>query len=272
MLVDGHAHLLDPGSPFSEHMNGDPDLLLHMLDDAGFDRAVVFAVAPHVSNDFVADACRQHPDRFVGFASVDPNARVYSDPLLAATQLEDLLTRFPFKGLKLHPRIQGFSISDPRHTAFFQRVVALGLPVLIDCISQPRSLVPLADNLPFEVDRLLRAVPGLKIILAHMGGHRVLDAYCVALAHPHVYLDLSWVIHLYQGSSVEQDIKFVVKKLAPMRRIVFGTDFPIFNREKTLPIRYSRDLCMNMFTEIELDQGEVAGIMGDTIADLLGLH
>lgn len=131
--------------------------------------------------------------------------------------------------------------------------------------------MPLADNLPFEVDKMLRTVPGVTVILAHMGGHRVLDAYCVALAHPNVYLDLSWIVHLYGGSSVEQDIKFVVEKLAPAGKIIFGSDFPIFNRKNTLPIAYSRDICMQLCEDAGLDESSIAGVMGNTMARLVGL-
>jgi predicted TIM-barrel fold metal-dependent hydrolase len=270
MLIDGHAHILEPSSPFSEHMNGDPDLLLRMLDDAGMDRAVVFGIAPYGRNEFVAETCEKHPDRLSAFVSVQPTGSEYFDRQPAITHLRESLTLYPFKGVKLHPRIQAFSLSDPRHIPLFETISELGLPVLIDCISQS-SPVPLADNLPFEVDRLLRRVPGLKVILAHMGGHRVLDAYCVALSHPDVYLDLAWVLHLYQGSSVEQDVKFVVGKLAPSGRIIFGSDFPIFDRANTLPISVSKDMCMRMFDEIGLDEEAVSAVMGGTMAHLLGL-
>ncbi len=268
MRIDGHTHIVEPGNPFSQEINGDPEVLLKALDDAGMDRAVIFGIAPYDRNEFVAAVCEKHADRFTGFASVQPVPDTYFETGIAVRDLVESLSLYPFKGVKLHPRISGFSLNDPQHLALFQKIAELGLPVLIDCISQ-KSSVPLASNLPFEVDRLLRVVPGLKVILAHMGGHRVLDAYCVALNHPHVYLDLAWVVHLYQGSSVEQDVKFVVGKLAPLRRIIFGSDFPSMGG---LPIRCSEDVCLHMFEELDLDQAAVSGIMGGTIAELIGLE
>lgn len=273
MFIDAHAHVLAPDSPFSEKRNGDPRLLLEMLDEAEIDQAVIFGIAPYDRNEFVAEVCRQYPQRFIGFASISPNDTTYSDCGSTTPQdkLVEALRLYPFKGVKLHPRIQGFSVCDPRHIPFFQKIADLGLPVVLDCISRP-SLVPLADNLPFEVDRLLRWVPDLKVILAHMGGHRVLDAYAVALAHPHVYLDLAWVLHLYQGSSVEQDIKWVTRQLAPMHRIIFGSDFPIHNRAHTLRIKENKDMCLRLFDELGLDDDSVAHIMGRTMAGLIGLE
>jgi len=249
-------------------MDGNPELLLKMLDDAKMDRAVVFGIAPYDRNEFVAGVCREHPDRLTGFVSVQPDPGTYFEPGLAVRKLIEDMSLYPFKGVKIHPRIQAFSINDPRHLPLFYKMAQLELPVLIDCISQP-SPVALADNLPFEVDRLLRKVRGLKVIMAHMGGHRVLDAYSVALNHPDVYLDLAWVVHLYQGSSVEQDIKFVVKKLAPQRRIIFGSDFPSMGG---LPIKCSKNLCLQIFEELDLDQAVVSDIMGGTMAHLIGLE
>jgi predicted TIM-barrel fold metal-dependent hydrolase len=271
MLVDGHAHILEPSSPFSQNLNGDPELLLRMLDEASMDQAVVFGIAPYDRNEFVAETCARYPQRLVGFASVQPTAGDYADRQAAVSRLRKSLSLYAFKGVKLHPRIQAFCLTDPHHIPLFQSIAQFDLPVLIDCISQP-STVPLGDNLPFEVDRLLRCVPGLKVILAHMGGHRVLDAYCVALSHPNVYLDLAWVLHLYHGSSVEQDIKFVVSKLAPLGRIIFGSDFPIFDRTNTLPISVSKDMCLHMFEEIGLDEQATSDAMGGTISRLLGLE
>jgi predicted TIM-barrel fold metal-dependent hydrolase len=270
LRIDGHTHVLAPDSPFSVKRNGDPNLLLEMLDEAGLDRAVIFGIAPYDRNEYTAEVCARHPDRFIGFVSISPNDTVFSDygTKTPVDRLVDALELYPFRGVKLHPRIQGFSISDPKHTPLFQKIAELGLPVLVDTISRG-SQAPIADNLPFEIDRVLRRVPGLKVIMAHMGGHRVMDAHSVVIAHPHVYVDLSWVLHLYQGSSVERDIKWAVKQLAPMRRVIFGSDFPIHDRQHTLRVRETVDLCERLFDDIALDSDAVSAVMGGTMADLV---
>ena len=235
------------------------------MDEAGIERAVTFVMAPFDSNTLVAEACEAHPARLIGYLSVDPNACLEQDP---GDVLDHLLGIHPFKGVKVHPRHQGFSLNDLHHLPLFRAIAARGLPVLIDCVSQP-SKAPLADNLPFEIDRLVRKVPDLTVIMAHMGGHRVLDGYAVALQHPSVYLDLSWILYLYSGSTVEQDVRFVVKQLAPRRQLIFGSDHPAMNNR---PIRVSKAEWLTIFDELALPPEDVAAIMGGTIASVLSLE
>lgn len=266
MIIDSHTHLLAPDSVFSARMDGSVGTLLRSMDEAGIDQAVTFVVAPFDSNEIVADACQRHPDRLIGYAGIDPNECADRD---AAAYVDALLALHPFKGVKVHPRHQGWAVNDPRHRPLFEALAKRSLPVLIDCASMP-SKVPLADNLPFEIDRLVRQVPDLKVIMAHMGGHRVLDGYAVALNHPQqVCLDLSWILYLYAGSSVEQDARFVIKKLAPKRQLVFGSDHPSMDNQ---PIAVSKDQWLRIFAELELDGEDIQAIMGGTIARLLGLQ
>jgi predicted TIM-barrel fold metal-dependent hydrolase len=264
MIIDSHTHLLEPNSPFGAQMDGSVDTLLRALDAADVDRAVTFVIEPFDSNEFVADACRRHPDRLIGYCSIDPNSVLGGD---AQAAVEAVLEMHPFKGVKIHPRHQGFSLNDERHLPLFAAFAKHGLPVLVDVISQP-SKVPLGDNLPFEVDRIMRSVPDLTVIMAHMGGHRVLDAYAVALQHPRVFLDLAWLLHKYRGSTVEQDARFTVKELAPRRQLLFGSDHPSLNN---LPIEVSKNEWLAIFAELELAQGDIDAIMGGTIAELLAL-
>lgn len=264
MIIDSHTHLLEPTSPFGAHMDGSVETLLRALDAAGVDRAVTFVIEPFDSNEFVADACRKHPDRLIGYASIDPNAVLGKD---AGAAVDAVLDLHPFKGVKIHPRHQGFSLSDERHLPLFAALAERGLPVLIDVISQP-SKVPLADNLPFEVDRIMRRVPDLTVIMAHMGGHRVLDGHAVALQHPRVFLDLSWLLHKYRGSTVEQDARFAVRELAPRRQLLFGSDHPSLNN---LPIEVTKDEWLAIFDELDLARDDIDAIMGGTIAELLEL-
>jgi predicted TIM-barrel fold metal-dependent hydrolase len=46
----------------------------------------------------------------------------------------------------------------------------------------------------------------------------------MARSRENVYLDLSHTLHYYQGSSVEADLRFLVRRLD--RRLLFGSDFP----------------------------------------------
>ena len=64
------------------------------------------------SNQEVHDAIVDHPDRLVLFATVPPQLDDSPDVL------EDVVSRFPVRGLKLHPAIQGFEPTNPQVIRF----------------------------------------------------------------------------------------------------------------------------------------------------------
>ena len=72
---------------------------------------------------------RQRPDKFIGFASVNPN---YRGPAAAVKELERSVTELGLHGLKLYPMYQDWSPADPV-LAFpvFEKAAELGIPVLV---------------------------------------------------------------------------------------------------------------------------------------------
>lgn len=264
-VIDAHTHLLAPESVFSATMDGSVETLLRSMDEAGVERAVTFVVAPYDRNEIVADACRRHPDRLIGFAGVDPRETADGG---AEEYVDKLLDLYPFTGVKVHPRLTGFSFNDERHLPLWAALAARGLPVLTDCATTV-SNAPYADNVPFEMDRAIRQVPDLRLIIAHMGGSRVLDAYAMAMHDPRVFLDLSWLLDLYEGSSVEADARWAITRLAPRRKLIWGSDHP---SEGNRPISVMKDRWLELLDELGVADDDVAAIMGGTVADLLDLE
>ncbi|EKP04885.1 MULTISPECIES: amidohydrolase family protein [Leptospira] len=63
------------------------------------------------------------------------------------------------------------------------------------------------------------------IIIVHSGGKRILEVMLLALSNSNVWLDTSFSLPFYIGSSVELDFAFAYKKIG-CDRIVFGSDSP----------------------------------------------
>ena len=88
------------------------DDLVRRLDANEVEAAVVgppdrcLAVANGEGNDLVLDACRRHPDRLIGFATVNP---WYGDD--AVTELRRAVAA-GLRGLILHPPLQGYLLLD----------------------------------------------------------------------------------------------------------------------------------------------------------------
>ncbi len=69
---------------------------------------------------------------------------------------------------------------------------------------------------------LISKVP---IVIVHSGGLRIKEAMLLALDKPNVYLDSSFSLPFYLGSSLEQDYAFAYKKIGT-NRIFYGSDTP----------------------------------------------
>jgi predicted TIM-barrel fold metal-dependent hydrolase len=80
----------------------------------------------------------------------------------------------------LNPLVQNFSLRDLRLIPTFSCEAEMGIPVSLDGVSEI-SPIMLGENLPFVVDNGARAVPRVKIVLAHRGGRHILDGYAAAL-------------------------------------------------------------------------------------------
>ena len=75
-----------------------------------------------------------------------------------------------FKGVKVHPYYQGFSLGDPKVVPYFRAVRDAGLFVIAHCgIDLGLVAAPMVCG-PAQIASLLKAVPGLKFVAAHIGG------------------------------------------------------------------------------------------------------
>jgi len=89
-------------------------------------------------------------------------------------------------GFKIHPRYQGIPLTDGRIIKVAQIAGKMGMPVIIDCLPS-RGSMRISDMLPLLIDEIAMSCSKTPIIMAHMGGHRVLDGLIVA-KKPLMYL------------------------------------------------------------------------------------
>jgi predicted TIM-barrel fold metal-dependent hydrolase len=200
------------------------------LDVSGLDRAVLLPIdctstrgAPIWSNEQIAELCRMN-ERFIGFASVDPNQPDASAKLKLA--IEDLGLR----GLKLAPGIQGFYPNDPALYPLYDKAQELGIPILFHAgmTWEPRAKAGYSQPIYFE--DVAHDFPELKIVLAHLAWPWVLEAVSLALKYPNLYLDTS---ALYFDNP-KDFIHFAMAKQVPLtvwerslrKQLVFGSNYP----------------------------------------------
>lgn len=193
------------------------------------DRVVVLAFqAPAcgvvVPNDYVAAYVAQHPDKLIGFASVDPN-----DPG-SADQLRAAVDELGLRGLKVAPIYQDFDPTSERAERVFAVAEELGLPVLWH---QGTSFIrsgPLKYSNPVAVDEVAIRHPELRVVVAHLGHPWIEETIVVVRKHPFVYADISglhtrpW--QLYNGLVTALEYGITDK-------LLFGSDFPFATIQQT---------------------------------------
>lgn len=187
------------------------DDLIRQLDANGVEAAVVgppdrcLAVANREGNDFVIEACWRHPDRLIGFATVNP---WYGDEAL--TELRRAVGA-GLRGLILHPPLQGYTLLDTLVDPVVAVAAELRLPVWAPT-GKPFQALPL------QLTELARRFPEVNFLMGHMGHTDFwIEAVPAAAAAPNIYAEIS-----YKQPHVIVD---AVTQLGP-ERVVFGSDAP----------------------------------------------
>ncbi|HEY4279982.1 MAG TPA: amidohydrolase family protein [Conexibacter sp.] len=234
---------------------------------APVEKAIVLAFAAprigfDVPNEYVASYVAEHPEKLVGFASVDASSPD------AVAQLRRAVDAGP-RGLKLAPTYQGFDPLSPQALAVCEAAEDLGLPILWH---QGTTFVRTAElrwALPLQIDQVAIRFPRLRIVIAHMGHPWIDDALVVVRKHPNVFADVSalhprpWQLYNALISALEYGVA---------DKLLFGTDWPFAQLDASVAgLR-----AVNRFTDgtaLPRVPGEVIeGILERPTLTLLGLE
>src|SRR5271169_5067343 len=163
-------------APRQTYYGADPDLGL---------------AASRAINDFIADICGRHPDRFVGLGTVP-----FQAPELAIAELDRLHKSLGMRGIEIMTHVAGEDLSADRFRKVFRRIEELGLLVFMhpdgftearrfkehyfaNVIGNPLDTTVALHHLIFG--GVLEDCPGLKLVAAHGGGY--LPAYSGRIDH-----------------------------------------------------------------------------------------
>jgi uncharacterized protein len=160
---------------------------------------------PEKNNTILAQAVAKHLDFFIPFCTVSPNDGVES----CLKELKRAKFELGMKGLKLHPWLQSFSLTNPEVLPVLEKAGEYNMPVLFHDGSPPYSatlqIAWAAENCPETV-----------IILGHSGlDYLYKDAILASKSLPNIYLCLCSLSAGY--------IKEIVNK-CDINRILFGSD------------------------------------------------
>ena len=183
------------------------------------------AVGFVVPNDYVNSYVAQHPEKLIGFASVDPRD---AD---APAELRHAITGLGLEGLKLGPIYQHFDPLSERAFAVYETAQELGLPVIWHQGTTFVRDAPLEWARPMTLDNVARAFPRLRIVIAHLGHPWMEEAMATIRKHPTLFADISalesrpWQYYNGLVAALEYGVQ---------DKILFGTDYPFSTIERTL--------------------------------------
>ena len=258
MIVDSLVHVTANGRWFQTDLDARPEALLRQMDEAGVEKAVVTALAGHIANDFVLSVSNRYGGRLIAGASFDPTTSLY--PEEAVREFRNQIYDAPFAVLKLHPRLNRYDPLDPRCLAILREAAAWARPpaIWIDTLFYYRGAAlrkPVVDTIHCIVSEF----PTLTFALLHAGGSWALQIAESVRDCPNAFLDLSFTLKRYYGSSLWTDLRYLVKTFD--RRLLFGSDFP----EASIPE------AVGLFSELTTgtDPEKVANVAGKNLGRLL---
>jgi predicted TIM-barrel fold metal-dependent hydrolase len=228
MLLDSHMHVGD--FPYF-NVSIDRDGLVGTMREHGVDTGMVF----HPDNQLVRGIVAETPGLY-GLVWVNPRE---SDAARTTVALLDEPGSL-FRGVKLHPLLDGYHPDDPMVHPIIELLIERGLPALIHC-GHP------IFSLPWSIEELIRRYPEARIILGHMGHGNIVyinAAIDVAARNPNVYLETS-------GMPMHSKIREAVER-AGTDKVLYGSDTPFHH------------------PTVELAKVRVSGLSSDQASGVLG--
>lgn len=174
-------------------------------------------------NTWICETVEPYP-QLVPFISTDPTALPGE---AGVSHIRDMVENHGARGIKLHPVLQDFDMSESRMWPFY--VVCQELEIPIVAHSGPsRDGKPHAEPTSFAGP--LERFPDLRIVLAHMGGGAWQQAAAIAEAYPNAYFDCCEIIEWTGGTNAPDDRQLaqLIIDVGP-ERVMMGSDFPWYD-------------------------------------------
>jgi uncharacterized protein len=227
MIIDFHVHCfpdelalkavpaLAERAGIKNRLNGTIDNLKESMKKSGVDKSVLLSIAtkPSQTQKINSWSAQIQSDEIVAFGSIHPDFSDWKQELKRIKALG-------LKGIKFHPEYQDFYVDDERMYPIYELALSLNLIIVF------HAGVDLGFQAPFHCtpDRLLKvikAVPGGKIIAAHLGGFSYWEEVEKYLVGEDIYLDTSYTL----GVIEELQLKRIFKNHG-YEKILFATDSP----------------------------------------------
>ncbi len=236
-IVDFHAHafpdeLAGRAVPYLEkegnikaRLDGTISSLLRSMDRSGIEKSVVNSIAtkPSQFSSILTWSKKIRSERIIPFPSVHPG-----DPMLGARISQ--VKREGFKGIKLHPYYQEFSLDEERLVPLYEKVceenLILALHTGFDIAFPP---IKRAD--PMKIEKLKERFPAMKLVATHLGAWKQWAEVERHLVGKEVYMEISFALEFLKR---EEARNIILNH--PKEYILFGSDTPWTDQQETVSL------------------------------------
>lgn len=194
-ISDGYRVSYDGAQTFDLRLTSySPEQKLRDMDGAKIDMSVISLNIPgpellepelgirgaRICNDYVADLCAQHPDRFAGLGVLP-----WQDLGESEKELHRATESLGLRGIVLYSHLGGHPVDESRFESIYRLVEKLEVPLVIhptvptwaNAIEE-YSMIPMAGFMVDHSFAMLRLIlggvldrhPGLKVVHPHCGG------------------------------------------------------------------------------------------------------
>ena len=188
------------------------------LNKMGVEKAVIFNLDEEtpsgiagLPNDYYGEIVRKFPDKFIGFAGIDPLKGM--DAIREIRRAYDLGLR----GVALRPFMFKIPPTHAKMYPIYATCVELNIPIWFH-LSINYSTISMEYERPIFLDAVAQDFPELRMIAGHGGWPWVNEMVAVAWRNPNIYIDIAsylpkyigmkgtgWESLIHYGNSVLQD-------------------------------------------------------------------
>lgn len=206
------------------------------MDRAGIERSLLIGVrqgdlrikgSVEIPYDMVADACRQHPDRYSGLAGIDPTRGMQG-----LYDLEYAVNELGFVGAHFYPHWFSMRPDAAQMYPYYAKCCKLGIPIMMQVghnliYNRDRRLPSVAN--PILLDQVAIDFPELVIIGIHIGIPWTEEMISMCWKHKNIYTAGDAYAPKHWPDAFNHYANTYGK-----HKVLFGTDWPVIDPERAV--------------------------------------
>lgn len=181
-----------------------------------------------VTNNEVHQLVQMHPDKFISFASINPDDSNHLE------KLEFAFSELKLSGLKLHPGRQRFYPAEERMNPIYEMCLKYDKPIIFHSGMSFEADCLATYSHPLNFEELAARYPKLRISLAHFGWPWIRETAMLMLKYPNVYADTALLYFdnakEFYETSFTKDIPSTWIDRSLRHQVMFGSNAPRFEQ------------------------------------------